>query len=170
MSWFTLVLRVLHVGGGVFWAGATFMLAGFVEPAAAAAGADGGRFVQRLAGGRYPIVVAAVALVSIAAGVWLLSIDSAGFQPAFMRSGLGVTLSIGALCALLAAVIGIGVSGRTAAQLKRVAAAVPGQSGGPSPEQLARVVALQGRLRTGGRLTAMLLGVTVVCMAIARYV
>ena len=37
-SWLTIVLRVLHIGGGVFWAGGMFVVAGYVEPAATAAG------------------------------------------------------------------------------------------------------------------------------------
>jgi hypothetical protein len=170
MSWLTILLRVLHIGGGVFWAGATFLFAGFIEPAAAAAGPEGGRFVQRLAGSGYAAAMTVAGLLAVIAGVWLFAIDSGGFQPAFMGSGTGVMLSIGGLSGLLGAVVGLGVQGRNAARLQALARAIPGQSGGPTPEQLVQQQAILRKLRNGGRLTALLLVVAVVCMATARYV
>jgi uncharacterized membrane protein len=170
MSWLTVVLRVLHIGGGVFWAGATFTFASFVEPTATAAGPEGGRFIQRLAGSGYSPVMTIAGLLTVVAGSWLLSIDSGGFQSAFMGSGLGVMLSVGGLCGVLAAVVGLGVQGRNAARLQAVAKAMQGQAGGPAPEQLAQAQLLQGKLRNGGRLAAVLLGIAVICMAVARYV
>lgn len=170
MSWLPLVLRLLHIGGGVFWAGATFVFAGFIEPTADAAGQDGARFLQRLAGGRYPVAMMVAGVTTVLAGIALLGIDSGGFQPAFMGSRLGVTLSIGGACGIVAAVVGIGLAARNAFRLKGVAAAIQAQKGGPTSEQLTQIAAIQGRLRLGGRLTAMLLGITVICMAIARYV
>ena len=169
MSWLTLVLRVLHIGGGVFWAGSTFMFAGFVEPAVAALGSSGSGFVERLVKSYSP-AMAAAAVLSVGAGIWLFSIDSGGFQSAFMGSPLGVVLSIGGLCALLAGFVGFGGQARNAARLKKVASAIQGQSGGPTPEQPAQMKVLEGKLRTGGRVAALFLGITVICMAIARYV
>jgi uncharacterized membrane protein len=170
MSWLPLVLRLLHIGGGVFWAGATFVFAGFIEPTAGAAGQDGARFLQRLAGGRYPVAMMVAGVTTVLAGIALLGIDSGGFQPAFMGSRLGVTLSIGGACGIVAAVVGIGLAARNAFRLKGVAAAIQAQKGGPTTQQLGQIAAIQERLRLGGRLTAMLLGIAVICMAIARYV
>jgi uncharacterized membrane protein len=169
MSWLTIVLRVLHIGGGVFWAGGMFLLAGFVEPVAAAAGPEGGRFMGRLAG-RFTPVTIVVGVVTLVAGIWLLWRDSGGFQAAFMGSGTGVALSVGTLSGLAAAVVGIGVGARNALRLRALGGAIQGQAGGPTPEQLGQVQALQRRLRLGARVTALLLAVTVVCMAVARYV
>ncbi len=87
-----------------------------------------------------------------------------------MASHFGVTISIGALCAIVAAVFGIGLGARNAMRLKAVAAAMQGQAGGPTPAQVAEMQTIQVRLRTGGRVAAALLGVAVLCMAIARYV
>jgi hypothetical protein len=115
-------------------------------------------------------VMTIAGLLTVVAGSWLLSIDSGGFQSAFMGSGLGVMLSVGGLCGVLAAVVGLGVQGRNAARLQAVAKAMQGQAGGPAPEQLAQAQLLQGKLRNGGRLAAVLLGIAVICMAVARYV
>ena len=42
MNWLIVVLRLLHIFAGVFWAGAVFMLTRFVMPAVAASGPEGG--------------------------------------------------------------------------------------------------------------------------------
>ena len=170
MSWLTLVLRALHIGGGVFWAGSVFLFAGVIEPAASAAGPEGGRFLQRLMGGRFVRSMATAGAVSVVAGIWLFSIDSGGFQPAFMKSGVGVMLSIGGLCGLLAGFVGFGVQGRNAGRMQALTTAIQGQSGGPTPEQVAQLQAIRAKLRAGGRLTALLLAITVLCMATARYI
>jgi uncharacterized membrane protein len=170
MTWLMIVLRVLHIGGGVFWAGGTFVFASYVEPTTAALGPEGGRFMQRLAGSRYPIAMSVSGILTIVAGVWLLAIDSGGFQPAFMGTGTGVALSIGGLAGLAAAVVGLGVQGRNAMRMGALAMAIDAQKGVPTAEQTAQVQALRGKLRSGGRWTARLLGIAVVCMAVARYV
>ncbi len=168
MSWLTIVLRVLHIGGGVFWAGGMFVVAGYVEPAATAAGPDGARFMQRFAGGRFTVVMSAAGLLTIVAGIWLLARDSGGFQPTFMGSGTGVTFSIGALAGLVAAVVGIGLGARNARRLAALGRTV--QGGGPTKEQVAQMDVYRGQLRTGARWAARLLGIAVLCMAVARYV
>ncbi len=170
MSWLIVALRLIHIAGGVFWAGAVWVLARFVEPTATAAGPDGGRFLQRFAGSGYTPAVTSAGVGTVVAGIALLWIDSGGFQPAFMGSHFGVTISIGAVSAIVAAIFGIGLGARNAMRLKAVAVVIQGQAGGPTPEQFTEMRLIQARLRTGGRVAAGLLGVAVVCMAIARYV
>jgi uncharacterized membrane protein len=170
MSWLTILLRALHVVGGVLWAGGSFFFALFLEPTATSAGPEGGRFVQRLVGGPYPRAMAAAGMLSVVAGIWLFWLDSGGFQAEFLGSRFGVVLSIGGLCGLLAAVVGLGLQGRNAARMQAIVTAMQGQAGGPSAEQLAQLQAVQRKLRNGGRTAALLLAITVLCMAIARYV
>ena len=68
------------------------------------------------------------------------------------------------------AVVGVGIQKRNADRMGALARAMQQQAGGPTPDQLAAAQQLQGRLRTGGRITAVLLALAVVCMAAARYV
>jgi uncharacterized membrane protein len=170
MSWLVIVLRLLHVGGGVLWAGGTFVFTGFVEPAASASGPEGTRFLQRIAGSRYPIVMTVAGVLTIVAGVWLLARDSGGFQRDFMGSGMGLAFSIGGLAGLLAAVVGFGLQTRNVIGMKALTRAIQAQAGGPTPEQVAQAQALGARFRDAGRWMARLLGVAVLCMAVARYV
>jgi len=81
-NWLIIVLRLLHIFFGVFWGGAVFTAARFILPAAATSGAEGQRFMRRLmleAGLTRAMIVSGA--ISVLAGLWLLWIDSAGFQP-----------------------------------------------------------------------------------------
>jgi hypothetical protein len=74
---------------------------------------------------------------------------------------MGVTLGIGAVLAILGGIAGGAISGRAAAQLGKLS---------PGPESAAQATALRDRLIFGGRVTAILLVLSVICMSIARYV
>jgi hypothetical protein len=170
MNWLIVVLRILHIVAGVFWAGAAVVVAGFVMPSAAASGPEGGRFVRRLAleRGLTPSMIGA-GILTVLAGLTLLWIDSAGMQRAWMGSGMGVVLSIGALAGLGALVTGIRAAA-TLARLGKLGAAVEGQGPAPSPEQAGQLQQLQRRLAGGATAVAIMLVIAVFCMAVARYV
>lgn len=170
MPWLVIVLRLLHIGGGVLWAGSIVAFAAFVEPTATALGPKGVPFVQHLGGkSGFTQAMVGAALVTVLAGLALLWIDSGGFQPDWMAGGMGVTISVGALCGIVAAIVGIGVGARDASRLGALAEQAQQTPGGPTPEQLSAMHALQRKLRLGGRVGAALLVVAVVCMAVARY-
>lgn len=169
MHWLILVLRTLHIGAGVFWAGAAFVVAAFILPTAAAAGPEGGRFVRRLALERgLTRTMIAAGVTTVVAGLALLWIDSAGMRRAWMGSGMGAMISLGALAGLGALVTGIRTS-VTASRMGKLAAAVEGQGGAPSPEQAGQLQQLQARMASGARAVAIQLAVAVLCMAVARY-
>jgi hypothetical protein len=44
----TIILRLVHILAGVFWAGTVFLMAGFLVPTMRATGREGGVFVQYL--------------------------------------------------------------------------------------------------------------------------
>jgi hypothetical protein len=170
MPWLIVVLRLVHIVSGVFWAGAVFVFVGFVEPTASARGAEGSRFLQALAGkSGYSQSLMGAGIMTVVAGLALLWLDSGGFQPAWMASGMGITLSVGMLAGIMAAVVGIGLGARNAMRLGKVAGVVQARGGAPTPEEAAGMDALQGRLRNGARLTAAFLAVAVAAMAVARY-
>jgi hypothetical protein len=59
------LLRLVHIVSGVFRVGTMLFVAGFLQPAVAAAGPDGGRVMQRLATAtRFPTAVGAAAGLS----------------------------------------------------------------------------------------------------------
>lgn len=170
MNWLIVILRLLHVFFGVFWAGSVFTMSGFVLPTAAASGAEGQRFMRRLAlerGLTRAMIIAGT--ITVLAGLALMWNDSAGFQSAWMGSGMGVTLSIGGLAALGALVTGIG-SAMLATRLGKLMGPIEASGGAPTADQLAEAQRIGARLAARARAVAVQLAIAVVCMAVARYV
>jgi hypothetical protein len=165
-----LVLRVLHIVGGVFWAGAAFLMAWFVEPAARMAGDAGSRFMQRLStAGGFSRAMAAAAGTTVLAGLWLTWIVSDGLQEAFFHTGRGLALGLGMLLGIGAFIVGFVMQNRPLRQLQEIGLAVAAAGGPPSPAQASEMEKRTATVRLGGRIVAVLLVITVILMATARY-
>jgi hypothetical protein len=147
------ITRAIHILSGVIWMGFAVVLAALVLPNLAPQ--DRGPFGQYMAksGSRIAGLAAALTFFS---GVYLMWRLHSGD-----KSAMGVTLGIGAVLAILGGIAGGAISGRAAAQLGKLS---------PGPESAAQATALRDRLILGGRLTAILLVLSVICMSIARYV
>jgi uncharacterized membrane protein len=108
----TAALISLHVLAAAFWVGATIFLVGFVGPAVARAGADGGAFMQSLVShSRFPVALGIAGGTTVLSGVLIFWILSGGFAPAYMHSSTGMLISYGAACGTLAIVTGV-ITGR----------------------------------------------------------
>ncbi|HUG42021.1 MAG TPA: hypothetical protein VMM12_16250, partial [Longimicrobiales bacterium] len=125
-------LRIIHIGGGVFWVGTILFLAFYLAPAIARAGPDGGRVMQELQKGRLMHVLPVVALLTIVSGLWLFWIMSAGLNPGYFRTGYGISLTTGGVATIVAYVIGLMVM--RPAQL-RMGALAPRMADAPEEER-----------------------------------
>lgn len=165
LIWF---LRIVHILAGIFWVGGTLMMAFFIAPAVGATAEAGQKFVGHLMGNlKFSNRMSAAAGLTILAGFILYWIDSDGFTSAWMTSGAGRGFGIGAAFALVGLVFGILV-GRTTKTMAQLGTQLS-QQGKPSPEQMAQMGALRGRQVTYSNITAVLLILSVIFMAIARY-
>jgi hypothetical protein len=93
---------------------------------------------------------------------------SGGLDGDWITSAYGLTITIGALCAIAAVILGAAVvrpSMLKAGAIAQEAAA----AGGPTPEQGGEIQALQGKVRTAGAVIIPLLIVAVAAMASAQY-
>jgi hypothetical protein len=163
------ILRILHIGGGVVWAGATFFVVLFLLPTVRAAGPEGGRFMQRLAEGAYPKVLSAAAGFTVLTGLLLYWRDSAGLQGAWIGTANGLTLTLGGIAGLLAMATGVGLARVAAERIGEIGKTVAASGGPPSAGQMAEMQQLQARLTKVATWTAYLLGFAVLAMAAARY-
>jgi uncharacterized membrane protein len=164
-----LVLRVIHILGGVFWAGSSFLMTGFIEPTVRAAGDDGRRFMQRFnATSRFSMVIAAAAGATVLAGLWLMWIVSGGSE-AFFQTGRGLGLTIGMLAGIVAFILGFVMQNRPLRRMAAMGSTIAASGGPPTPAQAAQLDKWMGTVRLGGRLVAGLLLISVVTMATARY-
>lgn len=147
------IVRAIHILSGVIWAGFAIVVAALVMPSLAPEGRPA--FGQYMAKGGTRTAGIAAALTFFS-GLYLMFRLHANDH-----SAMGATLGIGALLAILAGITGGAITGRTAGQLAKLT---------PGPDTAAQMAALRNRMTMGARITATLLALSVICMAIARYV
>jgi putative copper export protein len=170
MDTYMVVLRIVHVVAGVFWVGAVFLLIGFIAPTARELGPPAAPFLAHLAGKkRITEVILAAAGVTILAGLLMYWRVSGGLDPDWIGSAYGLTLTIGAISGIVAFVIGLTVVRPTNNATLALGREIAEGGGPPTPEQAARMQALQARGRTTGRILLLLLLVAVAAMASAQY-
>jgi uncharacterized membrane protein len=163
-----LLLRLLHVGLGVFWAGSVLFTTIFLMPAVTELGPDGGKLMAALQRRRMLEVLPVVAILTIISGFWMY-IRMAGGSAEWARSRPGMALGLGGVLAVVALLMGFVVMRPTqlkAAELGAEMAKIP-----EGPERAARAAELQKLRRRGAtaaKTVAALLGVTVILMAVAR--
>jgi hypothetical protein len=164
-----ITLRAVHVLAGAFWVGAALMMVAFIAPTVRALGPDGARFMQRLVGAsRFPAAMGIAGMLATLAGVALLWPVSGGLQRAWLASPGGAVLALSGLVGVAAFGVGLAVNKPTAAALSALGDAVERQ-GAPTPEQAARIDALQRRLARGSLWGTALLVAATLGMAAARY-
>ncbi len=164
----TILLRLLHILGGIFWVGTMILLAGFLLPTARATGREGGRFLQYLMQQRKLQVYLGVAmLATVLSGIIMYARMAAATHGAWAGSRPGTAYGVGAVAAILAAAIGGAIGRRAGLRLQAVGQAIG--AAGPTPEQQAELARLQNRMALGARIAAGLLIVASGAMAIGRY-
>lgn len=159
---FILLARAVHILGGVFWAGSTFLLTWVIFPIGARHAAEGaGRWVGMI--GRKAGPVSGIsALLTILTGIYLMM----ALHP-HDTSASGLVLQVGAVAAVLSFFVGFFVgrpAGQTLLQLNEQ------QSSASSPTDLAQREALRKRAAMSSIVVAALLGLSVLAMATFRYV
>ena len=165
----TILLRLIHILGGIFWVGTMILLAAFLLPTVQATGREGGKFMEHLMQQRRLRVYLGVAmLLTVLSGVTLYVRLAAATHGAWAGSGPGITYGVGALAAILGAAIGGAIGASTGRKMMAIGRSIA--AGGPSAEQQAELVRLQNRMALGARLAAVLLVVSAAAMAVGRYV
>lgn len=170
MQTVTVLLRAVHIVCGVYWAGTLFFVATLLQPSVADAGPEGGKVIQALIRRRFFEIVPVMAVLTILSGLELYRRDSGGFRTSWIASGPGMSITVGALAALVAFVIGMSILRPAAKRVGPLAQSAQGMPEGPEKEaRLGEVQRLRRRTAVGGRWVAALLAVTVIGMAISRY-
>src|SRR5437763_5957292 len=144
------VLRLVHILAGLVWVGATLFLSWFLLPAARTVGPSAGPLMSNLMETRRLQFWINVSMtLAILAGFALFGLDSRMSGGGFGRSGMGITLSIGALLAIIAAGIGGAMAKPTGRKLGLVAQRMreAQRAGGPpSPELVAEAEPLRRKM------------------------
>ena len=168
---YMVVFRIVHVMAAIAWGGSVFLFVLYVQPSVAAIAPAGAPFMAELLGKRKLVsVLIGLGSVTVIGGLFLYAHDAqiyGGFGE-WIKTGFGVSITIGAVAAILALAIGIlgtrpnvnrllGM-GRQAAEM-----------GGPTPEMAAEIASTQARLRKFARASLALIVLAALTMAIGRY-
>jgi hypothetical protein len=165
-----IVLRIVHIVSGVFWAGSLFFLAGLMLKAVRETGPAGGRVMRQLIGAqKLPVQLGGAGIVAILSGAAMYWHNYSLTAGAFASSRAGMGYGFGAIAALVTIGVGLGVMAPTGAKLVKLGEAIEAGGKPPTPEQASTLAVLQGKMRFAGRLAAATVAVAVIAMAVARY-
>lgn len=165
-----LLLRLLHIVLGMFWAGTVIFIALYLIPSVRDAGPDGAKVMQALQRRHVLEIVPTAAVLTILSGLWLFWHDTAG-HAGWARTPMGTSLSLGALSAIVGFLVGMFVMRAATIQAGRLAASLEGLPAGPEKDaRAARVQRLRLRAAVSARWVAGLLVLAAAFMAVARYV
>jgi hypothetical protein len=170
MDAYMVVLRVVHILAGVFWVGAAFTTILFLQSTAREVGPAAAPFMAHLAGKKRLVDwVLRAAGLTILAGLLMYWRVSDGLDADWIGSAPGLSLTIGALCGIAAFSLGLSIVRPTIQESLSIGREVAAGGGTPTPEQGARMQALQTRSKAVGQVIVPLLVVAVTGMAAARY-
>jgi uncharacterized membrane protein len=170
MDTYMVVLRIVHILAGVFWVGAALTTFLFLQPTAREVGPAAGPFMAHLAGKKKLVDwVLRAAGLTVLAGLLMYWRVTGGLEWDRITTAYGISLTIGALCAIAAFSLGLSVVRPTIMSTLAIGAEVAASGGPPTPEQAAKLQALQKRGKDVGQIIVPLLIVAVAAMASARY-
>lgn len=169
---YVLVLRILHVMGGIAWGGAIFVFVFFLQPTAKTVGPAAGPFMRELLGRRRIVdVVLWIATTTIVAGLLLYWEDWRQFKTfgGFLGEPFGLWLTIGAISAIVAFTIGLFGTKPTIDRVLALGARMVAAGESPPPELAAELQAMQARARTLAKTNLVFVTIAAFAMSTARY-
>lgn len=165
------LLRVIHIVLGAFWFGSVVFMSVFLVPTIKALGPAGGPVMGHLAQSRkLPQWLMTAGVLTILSGFFLYWRDSGGLQIIWIATPMGTTLTVGAICAIVAMVVGVSVNAPSAKRVGAIMGARAQAKTPPSPEEVAELAKLQARMATGQLVAVILLTIATMAMAVARYI
>lgn len=163
-------MRAVHVLAGSFWFGAAVLTAAHLIPAVRTTGPAGGQVMGHIVRiTRLPVWMNSAMALTLLSGAVLYWWLSGGMAAEWLRTGAGRTYTVGALLSIAAAITGATINAPTARRLGQIGARIQAGGGPPDPALAGEVQRLQARLLLGAQVGALLLGLSTVAMAIARY-
>jgi len=164
--YYLLVLRILHIGAGVFWVGSTLLLTVVISPALKETGGLGQKFVDYLIKNkRFGTESAGAGGMAGLAGLLLYWRDSGHLTSGWMTSSAGIGFTVGAVLGLIAFIFGI----LTDRKLKAMVQFREGFQGAPSDEQTSQLQGLEKQQTTYAYICTITLTLALWIMATARY-
>jgi len=167
---YLIVLRIIHIGGGTAWLGGAIIFGMFVEPTAKATAPGSQQFMQYFMARRhYPVYMGISCTLTVLSGALLLWNSSGGLDPNWVTSGPGVILTLGSVLGIIALGMGFLIMNPTAKRMMGLGQTIQAAGGPPLPEQMSELHRLENKMSQVGRTEFLLMLVSLLTMAIARY-
>jgi len=165
-----IMLRLIHIFSGIFWAGAVALVGWFVLPAQAQLGQASPMFIRELmVRRRLPIFVMTSMGLTILSGLTMYARLAMTTNGMWAASTTGRVLGFGAL----AAIIGGGIGGAAGAKMKRkmgeIGAKVQAGGGTPTEGQRVEIANTVASFQKSLRIVTVFLIIAIATMASARY-
>jgi uncharacterized membrane protein len=165
-----LVLRLVHILGGIFWVGSLMYTSFFLVPVVRSSPAVAGPVMAGLQKRRLFVVLPIVALLTIASGSRLFMIDSAGFSDAYFATNVGRAYEAGGVAAIVAFLISMLVSRPAFVRAGKLGASLSAVMDEPGRLRImAEMQRLNRRAAVANGVVLALLVLTAAAMATARY-
>jgi len=165
-----LILRLIHILGGIFWVGSLAFTSFFLIPAMGSSPAVAGQVMAGLEKRRLFTFLPIVALLTIASGVRLLSIAAASFSGAYFSTSMGRTFAASAVAATVAFLISLLISRPGFVRVGRLGASLATATDEGARQRItAEMQRLSRRVTIANAIVVALLLLAAAGMATARY-
>lgn len=165
-----LVLRLVHVLGGIFWVGSLIFTSFFLMPVLRSSPAVAGQVMAGLQKRRLFTLLPIVALLTIVSGIRLLWIASVGFSDAYLSTSTGRTFSASAVGAIVAFLLSLLVSRPGFVRVGRLGATLATTTDEAARQRISgEMQRLSRRVTIANGIVAALLLLAAAGMATARY-
>lgn len=163
-----IVLRLIHILGGILWLGSGMFTLFFLQPAMTKAGpASAGPIMANLQQRRMFTILPVIALLTILSGIRLMMIMSAG-SPQWFQSPMGQTFSFSGLFAILSFLTSIFIARPATVRMGKLSQ-LPIPDGASKEPREAEIRTLQRRASWSTQIAIGLLILAAAGMAVARY-
>ena len=163
-----IILRVLHIAGGIMWVGSATLYLLLIIPAARTAQSAGQKFLQTL-GPKFGAMMGMVTTVTVLSGALLYARFFAGGISFIWNTGAGFAFTVGAAAALGSYALGAGYFGKMQEKIGKLGAEMASAQGSPNPAKVQEMNRLQSSLMKAYQFDFVLLVVAMLAMAVARY-
>jgi hypothetical protein len=165
-----LLLRLLHVAGGVLWVGAAALYIALIAPTIHGIGPAGGRFLQHFVERqKYPVYMGLSSIATVLSGAGLYLFASGGLNLSWITSGPGIVFTLGSVAALIAFFMGFILISPRGQRLGKLGSEIGKSPTGPSAAQALELRKLSQELSRFEVAEFVLLSIAMLTMATARY-
>ena len=166
------VFRIVHVLAGIAWGGSVYLLVLYLQPTSAALGPAAAPFMTELLGKRRLVDgIIGLGSATVIGGLFLYwhNWDIYGSFGDWISSRFGASITVGAVCAIVA--LGFGIFGTRPNVQRLLALGRQAAAAGspPSPELAQEIARTQRLLKIFARVSFTLIAVAALTMAIGRY-